>query len=87
MGSHSGDAGRAIARTRSLVLNPPKNSAGQPCRRSLAKIDFLDRFSRCRFHSTVCRLIAHGNCFRMADHPGMMGKGNADLRDLPLRGT
>jgi hypothetical protein len=25
--------------------------------------------------------------FRFADHPGIVGKGHADLRDLPLGGT
>ena len=25
--------------------------------------------------------------FRFADYPGMIGKGYADLRDLPLGGT
>ena len=45
--------------------------------------------SNARFWPFVRRadFFAHQDCFRIADYPGMIGKGNSDLRDLPQGGT
>ena len=40
-----------------------------------------------RSQLSVCRQPVKLDYFRVADYPGMIGKGYADLRDLPLGGT